>query len=270
MADGIDSAELARAWRGDAQLLMFDRSCAVAYVDGLVTTAPPGMSPAEGDIFLGRVAGTAWFARQVDECPDARSPRLIDLDRWERQAVTRAVALFEWHATTPGCDACGGATTPLPGGLSRACVVCRSQAFPRTDPAVIVAVLDDADRLLLAHQASWDDHRVSVLAGFVEAGESAEQASHREIAEESGLTISGLRFYGSQPWPYPRSLMLGFVARASGEVRLDGVELVWGRFYDRETVRAETASGRLTLPGRSSIAFRMITDWLDGCLPAPD
>lgn len=132
---------------------------------------------------------------------------------------------------------------------------------------MIVAVTDDDDRLLLAHQVRWDPTRVSVLAGFVEAGESLEQAVQREIAEEVGVQVTGLRYLGSQPWPFPRSLMLGFAARADDSpVRVDDQEIDHARYYTRDEVSAAVDSGALTLPGPTSIASRMIAAWRAGTL----
>jgi NAD+ diphosphatase len=129
---------------------------------------------------------------------------------------------------------------------------------------VIVAVVDKDERLLLGSQASWPERRVSILAGFVEAGESLEQAIHREIAEEVDITLSQVRYFGSQPWPFPRSLMLGFVARASStEICVDGLEIATADWFSRDQVRTQVASGQIGLPGASSIAFRLIEAWLN-------
>ncbi len=189
------------------------------------------------------------------------------LDEQERELATVAVSLINWHRQAAHCPICGAPTTVLHGGSSRRCTRCGEQLFPRTDPAVIVAVVDPEDRLLLARQASWPEDRASILAGFVEAGESLEQAVHREILEEADVELTDLRYWGSQPWPVPRSLMLGFTARsASSEVTVDGDELVTGRFWSRQEVQQAVVDGSLVLPMSSSIASRMIRAWLDGRL----
>ena len=174
-----------------------------------------------------------------------------------------ATALYEWHRSNPGCARCGAATAPDRAGTARRCPQCGHELFSRTDPAVIVAVTDPADRLLLTHARGWPGNRVSVQAGFIEAGESAEQACHREIREETGLTIRELRFVGTQPWPFPRSLMLGFETRTDGtEPCLDGEELAWGSFYTRKGLRRAVKEEELTLPGSISLARQLIESWL--------
>ena len=132
---------------------------------------------------------------------------------------------------------------------------------------MIVAVVDDQDRLLLGGQATWGN-RVSVLAGFVEAGESLEQAIHREIGEEVDIGLAELTYFGSQPWPFPRSLMVGFFARArSTDICVDTDEIAHAEWYTRDGLQAKLDSGELGLPGRSSIASRLIQAWLDGPTP---
>ena len=161
----------------------------------------------------------------------------------------------------PQCPRCGGPTRVVDGGYARHCERCDEQHFPRTDPAVIVAVVDADDRLLLGRQASWG-HRVSVLAGFVEAGESLEQTIHREIAEEVDVTLDRIRYFGSQPWSFPRSLMTGFFARASSTaVCVDADEIAWAGWFTRDELTAQLEAGTIGLPGPSSIAHRLIATW---------
>ncbi len=179
--------------------------------------------------------------------------------------MTAAVALANWHASHGYCPRCGSATEPSLGGWVRLCPNCNNQVFPRTDPAVIVLVLDDDDRLLFGSNVLWPEGRYSLLAGFVEAGESLEQAVCREIAEESGLTVENPVYLGSQPWPFPRSMMIGLSARvAAGHdpnaLRPDGEEIVDLRWLSREQLRAEAAT--LLLPGPASIARSLIEHWL--------
>ena len=184
----------------------------------------------------------------------------------ERDIAAAATALNHWHRSEPYCPRCGGPSTVINGGLGRHCAACGHEHFPRTDPAVIVAVLDDDDRLLLGSQASWG-HRVSVLAGFVEAGESLEHAIHREIAEEVDVTLTDIRYFGSQPWPFPRSLMVGFSARAtSTDICVDADEIAFADWFTRDQVTTQVAAGSLALPGPSSIASRLLQAWLDGTL----
>jgi len=128
---------------------------------------------------------------------------------------------------------------------------------------VIMLVTDPDDRCLLARNAMWPERRVSILAGFVEPGESAEQAVGREVHEETGITIAGARYVGSQPWPMPHSLMLGFRARATGslEIRVDSDEIAEARWFSRGELRASIASGEIRLPPPVSIAYRIIESW---------
>lgn len=179
--------------------------------------------------------------------------------------MTAALALANWHASSTNCPRCGAATDPELAGWARRCPACQNQTFPRTDPAVIVLVLDDDDRLLLGSNVLWPEGRYSLLAGFVEAGESLESAVCREIAEESGLRVENPHYLGSQPWPFPRSMMLGFSARVAAgvdpdDLQPDGEEIVDLRWFSRDQLRKESAT--LLLPGRTSIARDLLDLWL--------
>ncbi|MGH3159932.1 MAG: NAD(+) diphosphatase, partial [Streptosporangiaceae bacterium] len=184
--------------------------------------------------------------------------------------LTHAVALANWHSTHTHCPRCGALTTVVTGGHSRICPVDGSEHFPRTDPAVITLVTDAADRALLARNAMWPEHRVSILAGFVEPGESAEQAVAREVAEETGIAVGEVRYLGSQPWPMPRSLMLGFWARAAGgqPIHVDEEEIAEARWFGRDELRAAMAAGEIRLPPPVSIAHRIIESWYGAPLPS--
>ena len=183
---------------------------------------------------------------------------------------THAVALGNWHATHTHCPRCGALTNLVTGGHSRICPVDGSEHFPRTDPAVITLVTDDGDRALLARNRSWPERRVSILAGFVEPGESAEQAVVREVAEETGITVGEVRYLGSQPWPMPASLMLGFRARAHGAqpIRVDEEEIAEAHWFSRDGLRTSMAAGEIRLPPPVSIAYRIIESWYGDELPA--
>ncbi|MEV7011825.1 NAD(+) diphosphatase [Streptosporangium sp. NPDC051022] len=173
-----------------------------------------------------------------------------------------AVALEAWHATHEFCPRCGGRTEVRSGGHVRVCPQDGSQHFPRVDPAVIMLVHDDEDRCLLARGPQWPEGRFSVLAGFVEPGESLENAVAREVAEEVGVRVVEPRYLGSQPWPFPRSLMLGFFARAvSTEFVLDREEIAEARWFSRAELRAALDSGEVRLPSEVSIARRLIETW---------
>lgn len=180
-----------------------------------------------------------------------------------------AVANANWHAAHRFCSFCGGATAVEAAGWVRRCEACGREHFPRTDPAVIVAVTDQDGRILLGRNAAWPAGRYSCLAGFVEPGESLEHAVVREVAEESGVTVADPRYRGSQPWPFPRSLMLGFTAQApaGAEPVADGTEILSVRWFEREELAALAREGEITLPGAVSIARALIEDWYGGTLP---
>lgn len=223
--------------------------------------------------FLGRgVDGTAVLVALTDDASGESAPlREIggDLTPGEADAATTATALARWLYEHDFCPFCGTRAELQHAGWSRRCPACSREHFPRTDPAVIVAVVDrdDPDRLLLGSNAAWPAGRYSCFAGFAEAGESLEETVLREVAEEAGVELTELRYIGSQAWPYPRSLMLGFhaEARSAHTARADGEEIVEVRWFTRAEI-GEALAGRheITLPGAASIARRLITDWFEG------
>jgi NADH pyrophosphatase NudC (nudix superfamily) len=182
--------------------------------------------------------------------------------------LVHAVGLANWHATHPHCARCGAPTEVVRGGSVRRCSADGSEHFPRTDPAMIVLVHDGGERCVLGRQAAWPAGRFSTLAGFVEPGESAEQAVVREVAEETGLVVDEVAYVASQPWPFPSSLMLGFRARCAGDAvprPVDG-ELEDARWFTRAELRAAQTwgarGGGLQLPSSVSIAALLIAQWL--------
>ncbi len=187
--------------------------------------------------------------------------------------LVTALALLNWHRTARFCARDGAATEPRTAGWVRVCSECGREEYPRTDPAIICLVHDGADHVLLARQPSWPHRRFSVLAGFVEAGESLEACVAREIGEEVGLAVRDVRYLGSQPWPFPRSIMLGFAAEAdrTAPLRFRDGEIAEARWFTREEVRAALELGDwaapvdapLLLPGAISIARGMIESWAD-------
>jgi NAD+ diphosphatase len=179
--------------------------------------------------------------------------------------LTESLGILHWHDSHPHCPRCGAATDVRSGGWVRHCPVDGSQVFPRTDAAVIVLITDDLDRVLLGSNAMWEANRYSLLAGFVEPGESFESAVVREVFEESGMRVADPVYQGSQPWPFPASIMVGFTARLadgqhSGGLVPDGTEILDLRWFTRAEL-SDTDNG-IMLPGPSSIARALIDDWL--------
>jgi len=180
----------------------------------------------------------------------------------EANLMAHARALILWHNATLFCSKCGSAAQPDAGGNMRRCrnPECGQQVFPRTDPAIIVLVAD-GDRCLLGRQASWPEGLYSTIAGFVEPGESLEDAVRREVYEETNIRVGAVRYHSSQPWPFPSALMLGFVAEAnSTDIHLNDGELEDARWYTRD----ELKSGDVGLPFRISIARRLVDHFING------
>jgi NAD+ diphosphatase len=222
--------------------------------------------PADRRIFLGvDEDDVAYFAAEVADADESfRGLREIGWSLGDRDAglLVNAVALLNWHATHQHCPRCGAATEIAHAGHLRVCTVDGTEHYPRTDPAVIMTVVDSQDRLLLGRQATWPAGRFSTLAGFVEPGESLEHAVRREVGEEVGLVVGAVRYLGSQPWPFPSSLMLGFRAQAETvEVdRFDG-EIAEARWFTRAGLRDAVRSGDMLLSPPLSIARRLIEHW---------
>jgi NAD+ diphosphatase len=218
-------------------------------------SAPGGVSPLRSD----------------DKDVKPRSLRQVGALLSDRDAglLTHAVALANWHDTHTHCPRCGALTVPAPAGHLTTCPVDGTEHFPRLDPAVIMLVIDPDDRCLLARNALWPPGRMSVLAGFVEPGESAEHAVAREVFEETSIIVGQIEYLGSQPWPMPRSLMLGFRSMAEGGQRItvDAEEIGEARWFSREEMRAAIDTGELALAPTSSIARRLIEFWYGGELP---
>ncbi|MBV9025959.1 MAG: NAD(+) diphosphatase [Streptomycetaceae bacterium] len=229
--------------------------------------------------FLGTDAdGVSYFALQKDKLPGrmddtARPAGLREVGGLlsERDAglMVHAVALENWQRMHRFCSRCGERTVIAAAGHIRRCPACGAEHYPRTDPAVIMLVTDDQDRALLGRQLHWPEGRFSVLAGFVEPGESLEQAVVREVLEECGVRVGELSYLASQPWPFPSSLMLGFMARAiTSEIQVDGEEIHEARWFSRDDLRNGIESGGILPPSRLSIATRLIELWYGKPLPA--
>jgi len=185
--------------------------------------------------------------------------KLSDL---EAGIFTQGLALHNWHLSHTRCPNCGSETIVEEAGWVRRCIKDELELFPRTDPAIIVSIFDEDDRILLGSQGTWEQNRWSVLAGFVEPGESLEAAVIREMKEESGLDVAEPNYIYSQGWPYPYSLMMGFSATASSsqQLRPDGEEIARLRWFSRQELLAEAS--KMLLPGTATISRAMIELWL--------
>jgi len=264
-----DDAWLEAAWSSpQVQVVRTSRGTAAVVGDppalALDVTPDAGL---EQRFFLGVDGDRPFFSVELgpnDTDESFRSLRDVGLLLGARDAglVVNAVALANWHATHTHCPRCGAVTRVASAGHIRVCVADGSEHYPRTDPAVIMAVVDADDRLLLGRQSAWPEGRFSTLAGFVEPGESLEQAVRREVEEEVGVVIGEVDYLGSQPWPFPSSLMLGFVAHAKS-VEIDGGdgEIAEARWFTRSGLRADVDRGRVLLSPPVSIARRLIEHW---------
>lgn len=224
-------------------------------------------------ILLGVHEDIAYFAIDATDAPPPLPARvtllrlrdvITDLGHADSAVLAYASALVHWHRTHRFCGACGKPTASVRGGHVRRCTdaACRREHFPRTDPAVITLVID-GDRCLLARRWDWAPGRRSTVAGFVEPGETLEHTVAREVFEEVGVRVGEVRYRGSQPWPFPQSLMLGFRATAeSTDIAVDGDEIAEAGWYTPERIEADTAAGTLILPPFDSISRRLVEDWL--------
>jgi NAD+ diphosphatase len=217
--------------------------------------------------FLGidRATDTPYFAAHVAESDEFLSLREIGavLSPLEIGLALHAVALSNWHTSHPRCSRCGAGTKSSLGGAVRVCDQCDAQHHPRTDSAVIVLVRDADDRILLGRQAVWPEARFSTFAGFLEPGETFEQCVSREVFEESGVSVSQIHYLGSQPWPFPASIMIAFEAVIDdpAAARPDGEEIVEVRWYSRAQLKSAMEDGSLLLPPGISVARKMIERW---------
>ncbi|MEE2568260.1 NAD(+) diphosphatase [Pseudarthrobacter sp. J64] len=181
-----------------------------------------------------------------------------------------ASAIANWHAGHTHCPRCGTPTNVEAGGWVRRCPADNSEHYPRTDPAIIVTVVGPDGRLLLGGGGAMDNKMHSTLAGFVEPGESLEQAVVREIREEVGVRVTACQYLGSQPWPFPASLMLGFTAATEDPIATpDGVEVTRARWFTRAELQSAVLSGEIIIPSRLSIARALIEHWYGGPVQEP-
>jgi len=212
---------------------------------------------AECTLFLGRDEGGPLFLHVEADADllDFRAAAAV-LEPDDVALLSYAQGMLTWNARTRFCSACGTALESRNAGYSRACPNCALEFFPRLDPAVMI-LATHRDRLLLARHQGRISAMWSTLAGFVEPGETLEQAVARELYEETGLVAATIRYYGSQPWPLPASLMIGFeVEVESGEIRIDPTELIEARFFAGEEIAEITTSSKISLSGQMIASWR--------------
>lgn len=268
----------------DAAVAVVVQDGGLLAVEGALVELEPSARPAHDlQVYLGRDGERDLVAIVPSETTDAGVPHAgmtslrallaLTTDRGAagartREIATTAVAIAAWHASHLHCARCGAPTESRSGGWVRHCAVCQKDHYPRTDPAVIVAITDRHDRMLMAHASHWSANRYSHLAGYLEPGESLEQAAHREVAEESGLRLVNLEYAGSQPWPFPASVMVGFRARVNdpGFV-LDDDEITDAMWVSRADLDTRVADGTLVLAPPGSIARRLLEEWYGSTLP---
>ena len=267
-----DEQWLEDTWRSPDTRVLRMVGSRFPYGEGRVEWATTTDLPAGRRIFLGEEGGAARFALMLEDrslSEDWSGFRQVGarLSATDAGLVIHALALVEWHQAHRHCPRCGGLLAVGDAGHTLTCADCGTQQFPRTDPAVIMAVTHE-DRCLLGRQPRWPEGRYSTLAGFVEPGESLEAAVRREVAEEVGIEVAEVTYFGNQPWPFPSSLMVGFFARAlTTGISVDGEEISDARWFTREQVRAETDAGTLVLPGGISISRSLVEAWYGEPLP---
>jgi NAD+ diphosphatase len=266
-------------WRA-RNLIRGDAEPRAVWLDGAAARAL--QTQASETVFLGLAGETAYFALDLSAIEDPETaPELADggaplgvfldlravgplVERGEGAILAYARGLVHWHQRHRFCGVCGEATTSAQGGHLRRCrdADCGTQHFPRTDPAVIM-LIHDGENCVLGRQKIWANGMHSTLAGFVEPGESLEEAVAREVMEEVGLELDEIGYHSSQPWPFPASLMLGFHATCRNRpLRVNEEELAGADWYSRDALKASPEDDSFRLPRRDSIARRLIDDWL--------
>ena len=289
LRDSVAPAALVRA--GEADVIVVDVAGFVLLDEaGAQRAGTPTLRRLSGDEAVRRLEGTTASFIGV---AGGRSVVAIETSRdeaWGRWEHLRAVgwqldgddaalaltalALALWHANYRYCSRCGAPVQLVSGGWAARCDACDRLEYPRQDPAIIVLVQDHDGRVLLAHNALWQPGFVSIIAGYVEAGESPDVTVAREVAEEVGVDIEAPTYVAPQPWPFGRSQMMGYRARtreAHPMPQADGIEIEWARFYSREELTHALESGEISAPGHASIAYALLREWYGADLPGgPD
>jgi NAD+ diphosphatase len=279
-----DDAWLEQRWADPTSRVLVVSGTRIRPVDGKVQWISPAETPDGLRVLLGEQDGVTSFAVIVDPATTSEEksewfalraafPHLQEAGGAEAPLLFHAIGLAEWHHATRFCPRCGGELEVLMAGHEKVCTRCGKPQFPRTDPAVIMVVAhgepgSDDERCLLGRQSAWPAGRYSTLAGFCEPGETLEDAVRREVAEETGIVVGEVEYFGNQPWPLPASLMVGFIARAeTTDIDVDGEELEAARWFTRAEMKELTEAGTLELPSGVSISRSLVEHWYGGPLP---
>jgi NAD+ diphosphatase len=276
----LSRSELDRAahLRSDETALaeMWQRAKIIELIDDQFRTRDEALDYVYPDVsgdrfFLGLdKAGTPYFVAhrrglEANASGEFQTLRTIGkkLNDLEIGAAVHALALAQWHEIHQRCAKCGGPTEIGMAGAIRKCSSCAADHHPRTDPAIIVLVKDESDRILLGRQKVWPEKRFSTFAGFVEPGESFESTVIREVSEECGGQVISMNYLGSQPWPFPASIMIAYEAVISnpGTTKADGEEIEEIIWLDRNLLKTKVAAKELLLPPAISVARAMINSW---------
>jgi len=265
-----DEAYLKSAWASASVLLFMDEKfVASSNQINFVPGSTLGEYQTQTDYFLGVKDKENFFVRHLASDENTKlelmtlreigaflSPRDIGL-------AVHAQGLANWHKKHPRCSQCGAATIVVLGGSVRRCLIDESEHYPRTDGAIIVLIKDEQDRVLLGRQKVWPKNRFSTFAGFVEPGESFENCVLREVREEAGVELTQINYLGSQPWPFPASLMIAFeaVTNTPQIAKADGDEIEEIRWFSRAEMKAAILDKSLILPLEISVARQMIKAW---------
>ena len=271
----IDPEKMAELRGGDALLLRLDDLLPVLDDEGRLVWGATSEAPADAElVFLGLLDGRAAFAAippHGDTDPAyAHRPAWGEISRLSPPDLAiygEARTMLDWHARHRFCAQCGQPTRPAKGGWQRNCPACAAQHFPRVDPVAIMLVECDG-QLLLGRQSRFPPRSYSALAGFVEPGETVEEAVAREVFEEAGVRVEGVRYIASQPWPFPSQLMLGCIGYAASlDLRIDKTEIEDARWFTRDEVAEAIAAGAESTsfvpPPRQAIAHHMLQWWLE-------
>ena len=283
-----DDAWLDAAWADATTKVLVLNGTRLRPVDGRPDWVSPDQAPAGERILLGQRDGVTRFAviaadpaalpGEKEEWVGLRGlfgllARTDEVAIEEAPWLFHAVGLAEWRWSMRHCPRCGGVLLPVSAGHELRCADCGKPQFPRSDPAIITAIAHgepgaDDEKLLLGRHAQWPEGQYSTLAGFCEPGETLEDAVRREVFEETGIEVGEATYYGSQPWPLPASLMIGFLGRAvSTEINVDGAEIAHAAWFTRQELAEGLIAGTVRVPQSVSISSSLLAAWFGGPLP---